>query len=244
MVFHSGCGRCCCTALAWTGWFPNSLASSTSSLQPSGNGQPIPAAMARSRYWWTVPSPIPQLRAIWRCPNPNSNLNRRTSLIFRMDFLLAGTLSSLLDGVSMPGDCPASLHLLLFVCGKHSAPSRTPFRQATKTVRLPTGIGVHLQTGMLFGITTESCSASDRNRVHLRTDSPTAARLTISVSAQEGNLRGSHEAVKLKFTDWYPIKHLVVECLTMTQLLFPLANEMPSGLCGVRWRQQTFEGRL
>jgi hypothetical protein len=31
-----------------------------------------------------------------------------------MDFLLAGTLSSLIDGVSMPGDCPASLHLLLF----------------------------------------------------------------------------------------------------------------------------------
>ena len=72
----------------------------------------------------------------------------------------------------MPGDCPASLHLLLFVCGKHSAPSRTPFRQGTKTVRLPTGIGVHLQTGMLFGITTESCSASERNRVHLRPDSP------------------------------------------------------------------------
>src|SRR6266571_4125926 len=41
-----------------------------------------------------------------------------------------------------------------------------------KTVRLPTGIGVHLQTGMLFGITTEWCSASDRNRVHLRPDSP------------------------------------------------------------------------
>ena len=75
----------------------------------------------------------------------------------------------------MPGDCPASLHLLLFVCGKHSAPSRTPFRQATKTVRLPTGIGVHLQTGMLFGITTESCSASQRNRVHLRPDSPLPA---------------------------------------------------------------------
>src|SRR5882724_6795348 len=32
--------------------------------------------------------------------------------------------------------------------------------------------GVHLQTGMLFGITTEWRSASDRNRVHLRPDSP------------------------------------------------------------------------
>ncbi len=85
---------------------------------------------------------------------------------------LEARLSSFVDGVSMPGDCPASLHLLRFVCGKHSAPSRTLFRWATKTVRLPTGIGVHLQTGILFGITTEWCSASDRNRVHLRPDSP------------------------------------------------------------------------
>ena len=59
----------------------------------------------------------------------------------------------------MPGDCPASLHLLLFVCGKHSAPSRTPFRQATKTVRLPTGI--------VFAFRTECCSDSQRNGVRL-----------------------------------------------------------------------------
>ena len=65
---------------------------------------------------------------------------------------------------------------------KHSAPSRTPFRQATKTVRLPTGIGVRLQTGMLFGITTESCSASQRNRVHLRPDSPTTSQEPYQVS--------------------------------------------------------------
>jgi hypothetical protein len=44
--------------------------------------------------------------------------------------------------------------------------------QATKTVRLATGIGVRFQTGILFGFTTEWCSASDRNRVHLRPDSP------------------------------------------------------------------------
>src|ERR1019366_3056438 len=160
MAFQSGCGRCR-TAPACTGWLPNSLASGSSSPKPSGNGQPIPAANARSRYSWTVPSPIPQQRAIWRCPNPNSNLNRRTSLTLRMDFLLAGALSSFSDGVSMSGDCPASLHLLLLGCGKHSAPSRTPFRQATKTVRLPTGIGVHLQTGC--------CSESQRNCVRIQT---------------------------------------------------------------------------
>src|ERR1039458_5654578 len=167
MVFQSGCDRCR-TAAACTGWFPNSLASSSSSPKPSGNGQPIPAATARSRYSWTVPSPIPQLRAIWRCPNPNSNLNRRTSLTFRMDFLLAGTLSSLIDGVSMPGDCPASLHLLLFVCGKHSAPSRTPFRQATKNCspshrnrRSPSDRNaVRNHNGIVFGFTAESRSPS------------------------------------------------------------------------------------
>jgi hypothetical protein len=38
-------------ALAGTAWFPNSLASSSSSRRPSGNGQPIPAAAARSRNW-------------------------------------------------------------------------------------------------------------------------------------------------------------------------------------------------
>src|SRR5713101_2772277 len=93
MVFQSGWGRGC-TVFARTGWFPNNLLSSSSSPKPSGNGQPIPAAAARSRYSWTVPSPIPQLRAICRCPNPNSNRNRRTSFVFRMDFLLAGTLFS------------------------------------------------------------------------------------------------------------------------------------------------------
>src|SRR6266568_7638291 len=73
----------------------------------------------------------------------------------------------------MPGDCPASLRpTAVRLCGKHSAPSRTPFRWTTRTVRLPTGIGVRLQTGMLFGFITECCSASDRNRVRLRPDSP------------------------------------------------------------------------
>jgi hypothetical protein len=51
--------------------------------------------------------------------------------------------------------------LLLFVCGKHSVPSRTPFRQATKTVRLA--------TGMAFAFTTEYCSDSQRNGVRLQT---------------------------------------------------------------------------
>jgi len=42
-----------------------------------------------------------------------------------------------------------------------------------------------------------------------------------------------------------PIKHLVDEPLTVAQLLFALADDMSSGLCGLWWRQQTLEsGRL
>jgi len=52
--------------------------------------------------------------------------------------------------------------------GKHSALSRTPFQWQTKSVRL--------QTGMLFGITTEWCSASHQNRVRLRPDSASEPR--------------------------------------------------------------------
>ncbi|MGA8441530.1 MAG: hypothetical protein WB762_32245, partial [Candidatus Sulfotelmatobacter sp.] len=38
---------------------------------------------------------------------------------------------------------------------------------------------VHLPTGMLFGITTEWRSASARNRVHLRPDSPAVAKQSL-----------------------------------------------------------------
>jgi len=61
--------------------------------------------------------------------------------------------------------CCRSVENIPLQAERHSA-------RRQKTVRLPTGIGVHLQTGMLFGITTESCSASKRNRVHFRPDSP------------------------------------------------------------------------
>jgi hypothetical protein len=39
------------------------------------------------------------------------------------------------------------------------------FRQATKIVRLPTGIGVHFQTGILFTFAPERRSASLRNQL-------------------------------------------------------------------------------
>jgi len=58
---------------------------------------------------------------------------------------------------SMPANCPALLLTSrLLTCGKHSAPSRTPFRWIHK----------------LFVFPPEPRSPSDRNRVRLRPDSP------------------------------------------------------------------------
>src|SRR6202453_464197 len=171
MLFQSGCERCL-AARGETGCCPNNFASSSSSFQPSGNGQPTPAASARSRYSWTVLSPIRQLRAICRCPNLNSNRNRRTSLTFRMDDLLAGTLFSLCMEFSMPRYCPAllrpsSVHLWKTF---RSKPNTIPVDEQNCSPSHRNG--VRLQTGMLFGFTTEWCSPSDRNRVRLRPDSP------------------------------------------------------------------------
>jgi hypothetical protein len=78
----------------------------------------------------------------------------------------------LIDGVSLPGNCPASLP-------PTAARLWKTFRSKLNTIPVDEQNcspshrnGVHLQTGMLFGITTEWCSASDPNRVHLRPDSP------------------------------------------------------------------------
>jgi hypothetical protein len=46
-----------------------------------------------------------------------------------------------------------------------------------KSVRLPAGIAVHLQPGILFAFTPERFSRSPRNRVHLRPESATAKEL-------------------------------------------------------------------
>jgi len=54
-----------------------------------------------------------------------------------MDNLLAGTLISLIRGVSMPVIVQRCCCFLLFVCGEHSAPSRTPFRKRQKLFAFP-----------------------------------------------------------------------------------------------------------
>ena len=127
-------------------------------------------------------SPIPQLRAIWRCPKPNSNRNRRTSLVFRMDFLRPAPdlLYLWIYGLSMPGDCPASLCPFLrgSPCGKHSVPRRTPCRYTTKLFashrnrRSPSDRNaVRNHNGMVFAFRPESRSPS--------TGFPNSARSTL-----------------------------------------------------------------
>src|SRR5271155_1186086 len=49
--------------------------------------------------------------------------------------------------------------------------SRKPFREQAKTVRLPAGITIRLQPGILFVFTPESFSRSPRNPVRLAPES-------------------------------------------------------------------------
>src|SRR5437868_15242150 len=57
--------------------------------------------------------------------------------------------------------------------------TRKPFRDRAKTVRLPAGITVRLQPGILFVFTPERFSRSPRNRVHLP---PESASISMKVS--------------------------------------------------------------
>src|SRR5713226_8655965 len=75
----------------------NSTASKRASSQPSGSGQWRLAASARFKYSCTVLTEIEQLRAICRWSRLSSYRSRKTSLILRMDFLLAGNRFSLLE---------------------------------------------------------------------------------------------------------------------------------------------------
>src|SRR5271157_4748150 len=124
-------------------WYSNPVVTAVAPLRPARAGsrtawlpillRPSPPARAnRSR----LPPPVPDTRG--PCPAhsatacdltlPQPQLEPQPQDLFDFSHGLSGTLSSFIYGVSMPGDCPASLRLLLFVCGKHSAPSLTPFR--------------------------------------------------------------------------------------------------------------------
>src|SRR5258707_14439021 len=89
-----------------------------------------------------------------------------TSLIFRMDSLLAGKLF-LPFGGRLACHCDVQRRCLW----KSFRASRKPFRAPAKTVRLRAGITVRLQPGILFVFTPESFSRSPRNPVRLAPES-------------------------------------------------------------------------
>src|SRR5450432_106774 len=144
----------------------NSAASRRASSQPSGSGQPTLAAAALFKYSCTVLTETEQLRAICRWSSFSSFRSRKTSLILRMDFLLAGNRFSLLKGSTARVDVQRRLPVEII-----PGASRTAFRDRPKSVRLAPGIRVRLQPGIVFGISPESCSASARNSVRLAPES-------------------------------------------------------------------------
>jgi hypothetical protein len=85
-----------------------------------------------------------------------------------MDNLLAGTLISLSMEFLMPGYCPASLLLLLFVCGKHSGlkpnaipvddDNCSPSHRNRRSLSDRNTVRIH--NGMVFGFRPESRSSS------------------------------------------------------------------------------------
>ena len=78
----------------------------------------------------------------------------------------------------MPDDVQRRL-----ACGNHSGPSRKPFRDRAKTVRLPSGITVRLQPGIVFVFTPERFSRSPRNPFRLAPESTTDRQLHSPVNA-------------------------------------------------------------
>src|SRR5450759_4939136 len=87
-----------------------------------------------------------------------------------MDSLLAGTLI-----LPWRVHCAEIMSSAAPPCGNHSGPSRKRFRAHAKTVRLPAGIPVRFQPGILFVFTPERFSRSPRNPVRLAPESPYTA---------------------------------------------------------------------
>src|SRR5664280_245063 len=148
----------------------NSAAAKRASSQPSGSGQPIWATAARFKYSCTVLTESEQLRAICRCSSFSSFLSRRTSLILRVDFLLAGKRFSLQGQGLVPGVDVHRLYLWKTFRGQAEQRSGVGqkvfgFRQEWCSASPRNGVRNH--PGMLFGFSPECCSGSARNRVRV-----------------------------------------------------------------------------
>ena len=136
------------------------------------------AAAARFKYSCTVLTESEQLRAICRCSSFSSFLSRRTSLILRVDFLLAGKRFSLQGQGLVPGVDVQRLYLWKIFQGQSEQRSGVGQKVFGFSPEFVFGFSpewcsessrnrVRLQPGMLFGIIPESCSVCPgiRNQV-------------------------------------------------------------------------------
>jgi hypothetical protein len=104
-----------------TAWLPVPLRSSLrATANDASRSRPLQIVVDRAQ---PHPAPARDLSLPQRQPSPNSNLNRRTSFVFRMDILLAGTLFSSLIEFLCRVIVQRRYRLLRLACGKHSAPS-------------------------------------------------------------------------------------------------------------------------
>jgi hypothetical protein len=97
----------------------------------------------------------------------------------------------------------------LTCCGKHFSPT---------SARLPTGIGVHLQTGMRFGFTTKWCSASDRDPFTFDADSQ-CDEVEMDITKlkrllEELEMEAQNAEIAVKHTDKHDLRYhdLMVNC--------------------------------
>src|SRR4029434_5645425 len=108
-------------------------------------------------------SAIPQLRAIWRCPSPNSKRSRRTSLTFRMDFLLDGNLISLITELQcrvIVQRRSAPVEIIPVQAERDSGEQQKVFALPPESRSSSERNLVRNHTGMVFGIRPESRSPS------------------------------------------------------------------------------------
>jgi hypothetical protein len=120
-----------------------------------------------------------------------------TSLIFRMDSLLAGTRFLPWEihcaGVNVQRHC---------VCGNHPGPSRKPFRARANAVRLSAGITVRLQPGIVFTFAPEPFSRPSRNPVHLRPGILSEPLTEPQSPTDRRRLAGAMRSVHSKARNW------------------------------------------
>src|SRR6185437_8230720 len=134
--------------------------SNWASSHPSGSGQVTLAAVARFRYSCTVLTDREQLRAICLWSSFSSYRSLRTSLVLRMDVLLAGNDSSHWEGSRTGGDVQrrSPVENVPGQAEQRSGAARIVFAFSPDSCSPSARNPVRDQRGILFGFTPESRS--------------------------------------------------------------------------------------